>query len=42
MAFVEPIELSDRGIKLVPLDLSHEAALAHAAKQTQRTMKEAA
>ena len=31
MAFVEPVELSDRGIKLGPLDLSHEAALAHAA-----------
>ena len=31
MAFVEPVELSMRGIRLVPLDLSHEAGLAAAA-----------
>ena len=31
MAFVEPVRLSDRGIALVPLDLSHEAGLAAAA-----------
>jgi len=31
MAFVEPVHLSDRGIALVPLDLSHEAGLAAAA-----------
>lgn len=31
MAFVQPVELSDRGIKLVPLALEHEAALAAAA-----------
>lgn len=31
MAFVEPVLLSDRGIALVPLDLSHEAGLAAAA-----------
>ena len=31
MAFVEPVRLSDHGIALVPLDLSHEAGLAAAA-----------
>ena len=31
MAFVEPVRLCDRGIALVPLDLSHEAGLAAAA-----------
>ena len=31
MAFVEPVELSMRGIRLLPLDLSHEAGLAAAA-----------
>ncbi len=31
MAFVEPVTLSARGIRLVPLDLSHEAGLAAAA-----------
>ena len=31
MAFVAPVELSLRGVKLVPLDLSHEAGLAAAA-----------
>jgi RimJ/RimL family protein N-acetyltransferase len=31
MAFVEPVHLSDRGIALVPLELSHEAGLAAAA-----------
>ncbi|MGE0333584.1 MAG: GNAT family N-acetyltransferase [Ramlibacter sp.] len=31
MAFVEPVRLSDRGIALVPLDLSHEAGLVAAA-----------
>ena len=31
MAFVEPVRLSDRGIALVPLDLSHETGLAAAA-----------
>lgn len=31
MAFVEPVELSARGVKLVPLALSHEAGLAEAA-----------
>jgi RimJ/RimL family protein N-acetyltransferase len=31
MAFVEPVSLSERGIALVPLDLSHEAGLAAAA-----------
>ena len=31
MAFVEPVRLYDRGIALVPLDLSHEAGLAAAA-----------
>lgn len=31
MAFVEPVELSMRGIRLVPLDLSHESGLAAAA-----------
>lgn len=31
MAFVEPVELSMHGIRLVPLDLSHEAGLAAAA-----------
>ena len=31
MAFVEPVSLSDHGIALVPLDLSHEAGLAAAA-----------
>ena len=31
MAFVEPVELSDRGIRLVPLALAHEAGLAAAA-----------
>ena len=31
MAFVEPVELSARGIRLVPLALSHEAGLAAAA-----------
>ncbi len=31
MAFVEPVQLTDRGIALVPLDLSHEAGLAAAA-----------
>lgn len=31
MAFVEPVTLQARGVKLVPLDLSHEAGLAAAA-----------
>lgn len=31
MAFIEPVQLTDRGIALVPLDLSHEAGLAAAA-----------
>ena len=31
MAFVEPVTLSDRGITLVPLDLSHEEGLRAAA-----------
>ncbi|RYF79577.1 MAG: N-acetyltransferase [Comamonadaceae bacterium] len=31
MAFVDPVELSLRGVKLVPLDLPHEAGLAAAA-----------
>ena len=31
MAFVEPVELSDRGVRLVPLALAHEAGLAAAA-----------
>ena len=31
MAFVEPVVLSGRGVRLVPLDLSHESALAQAA-----------
>jgi RimJ/RimL family protein N-acetyltransferase len=31
MAFVEPVTLSDRGIQIVPLDLSHEAGLRAAA-----------
>jgi RimJ/RimL family protein N-acetyltransferase len=31
MAFVEPVELSDRGVRLVPLSLAHEAGLAAAA-----------
>jgi len=31
MAFVEPVTLSDRGIKIVPLDLDHEAGLRAAA-----------
>lgn len=31
MAFVEPVNLSARGVKLVPLDLSHEGGLAAAA-----------
>ncbi len=31
MAFVEPVTLSDRGIKLVPLTLEHEAGLRAAA-----------
>lgn len=31
MAFVEPVTLSDRGIKLVPLAAAHEAGLAAAA-----------
>ena len=32
MAFVEPVTLSDRGIKLVPLTLDHEAGLRAAAR----------
>ncbi len=31
MAFVEPVSLSERGIALVPLDLTHETGLAAAA-----------
>ena len=31
MAFVEPVTLSDRGIQIVPLELSHEAGLRAAA-----------
>ena len=31
MAFVEPVVLSDRGIKLVPLELAHEPGLREAA-----------
>jgi RimJ/RimL family protein N-acetyltransferase len=31
MAFVEPVTLSDRGIQLIPLELSHEAGLRAAA-----------
>ncbi|WP_198971567.1 GNAT family N-acetyltransferase [Xylophilus sp. ASV27] len=31
MAFVEPVTLSDRGVRLVPLDLPHEAGLRAAA-----------
>ena len=32
MAFVEPVTLSDHGIKLVPLSLAHEEGLQAAAK----------
>jgi RimJ/RimL family protein N-acetyltransferase len=35
MAFVEPVQLSDRGITLVPLALAHEAGLADAAADGQ-------
>ena len=35
MAFVEPVALSDRGIALLPLDLSHEAGLQAAAADGQ-------
>jgi N-acetyltransferase len=35
MAFVEPVELQDRGIKLVPLELAHESGLAAAAADGQ-------
>jgi len=35
MAFVEPVTLQDRGVRLEPLELSHEAGLAAAAADGQ-------